>query len=377
MRRILALSVAGLILAAGSAFAFDDCSCTCVGGQYQSQQQMRRADGGSRDGYFLKNGKVMVFRNGAETELTQEARFDNGMRLQPDGFIVYQDGTRVQLRDSQMLAMDGNFFDRERVNASFRETRGRDGYFVGRNGKVMSFKDGRIQEITSDITFDNGSRLSVDGTFTMKDGTRSRLESSQWMSFSGEMSNNANSASGKSDAVKTDTTTSQNATTNRFNDAERRNQNANQNNANNNNNAANDAIRHQPNNNAANDANRNQPEKHENKVESQPNNTPPAKTPETKNDSNSAQPATPAATPAQPEVKTENKIDSQPPAKTPEKKNDANNAQPATPATPAQPEVKTEKKAESQPSSTEPAKTPETKTDTTTPDTEKKNDEQK
>jgi len=334
MRRILALSVAGLILAAGSAFAFDDCSCTCVGGgqQYQSQQQMRRADAGSRDGYFLKNGKVVVFRNGASTELTQDATFDNGMRLQADGTIVYTDGTRTQLRDSQMLAMDGNFFDRERVNAGFRETRGRDGYFVGRNGKVMSFKDGRISEITSDITFDSGARLSVDGTLTLKDGTRSRLENSQWMSFSGEMSDKA-----KSEA------TPQNATTDRFNDAERRNQNANQNNANNNNNA--------------NAANRNQPAqpevKTENKIDSHPNTTAPAKTPETKNDATPAQPA-------QPEVKHENKVESQPntpPAKTPETKNDA------TPAQPAQPEVKHENKVESQPNTTPPAKTPETKND--------------
>lgn len=260
MRKTLALSVACLILAAGTAFAYDDCSCTCEG----SGQVRRVSDAGSRDGYFLRNGKVMVFRNGASTELTQDAMFDNGMRLQADGTILYSDGTRATLRDSQMLAMDGNFFDRERVNAGFQETRGRDGYFVGRNGKVMSFRDGKISEITSDITFDNGARLSVDGTFTMKDGTRSRLDNSQWMSFSGELGNKGT----------TDNRTAADV--------------SNRNNAN-----VNDANKNQPErrdntaqpNTTVNDANRNQPERRENKVESQPSN-PPAQNQDIKNDPN-------------------------------------------------------------------------------------------
>lgn len=188
--------VAASLIVAGATFAFDDCSCVCGNGQNRrvvSDGRMMNDAQANSDGYFLRDGRVMVSRGGNPTELTQEVVLDNGMRLEPDGVLILSDGSRSRFRDNQWVTFDGHFIERDRasVNASFREQHTRDGYFI-QNGKVMSFRNGNVTEITTDTTLDNGTRIMADGTVIMKDGTRSRLGEKQWMTTDGRLNDNAN-----------------------------------------------------------------------------------------------------------------------------------------------------------------------------------------
>ncbi len=205
--------VAISMLAIGAAYAYDDCSCVCGNGQnsrvVSDGRQMNAQP--TADGYFFRDGRVMVYRNGNPTELTQETVFEDGSRLSVDGTLILRDGTRRRFRDNQYVTLDGRILDRERMNASYREQNTRDGYFM-RNGKVMSFRNGNMTELTTETTLDNGTRIMADGTVIMKDGTRSRIGEKQWMSHDGrtnESTNHENNAARDASHNRVDQTNEQ------------------------------------------------------------------------------------------------------------------------------------------------------------------------
>ena len=209
--RVSTALLIGSMAFVGSSFAADDCACTCQGTVRQVSDATI-----SRDGYFLQNGKVMVFRNGQPTEITQEVIFDNGMRMQQDGTIVLVDGSRHRLNDRQWLSMDGHFYDRDMNRDGMRAARNnRDGFFI-QNGKVMQFRDGGVTELTVETRLDNGSRLLPDGTLVMQDGTRSRLDANAFISLDGNFNNRPNRDMN-----------SQNASRDRFNEGNRDSREAN------------------------------------------------------------------------------------------------------------------------------------------------------
>jgi len=179
MRISLALLVSSLLIS-GTSFAFDDCSCTCQGTPMRAG-----VSDANRDGYFLQNGKVMVFRNGNATEITQETTFENGMRIQQDGTVILVDGTRQRLNDGQWLSMDGRFSERSTMDRNFTAQNNRDGFFL-QNGKVMQFRDGDVTEVTAEVSLSNGSRILPDGTLIAKDGTRSTITANKFVTMDGQ-----------------------------------------------------------------------------------------------------------------------------------------------------------------------------------------------
>ena len=186
--RITHAILVGSLMYIGSGFAADEC-CNCACGM-QMHQQTSMSDM-QRNGYFIQNGKVMVIRDGSTSEINGVATFDNGMRIQPDGVIILVDGTRQNLRDGQWLSTDGRFSERRNNdNMAMRQNMNtRDGYFI-QDGKVMTFRDGHVSAVTTETTLNNGARLQADGTLIMKDGTRSTLNASQFVTIEGNISRN-------------------------------------------------------------------------------------------------------------------------------------------------------------------------------------------
>jgi len=192
MSKISALLV-GTLLIAGTAMAFDQCDCTCPdSGRRQAVSDNRTINEGRAQadgGYFMKDGKVWVSRNGNEMALEQETAFEDGTRLMPDGTVILRDGSRSRIGDHQSVSLDGRFMDRG--PDALRDVRNtRDGYFM-LNGKIMAFRNGNMTEVTAETTLDNGARILPDGTLIQRDGTRSRISNDQFLSLNGEFINNA------------------------------------------------------------------------------------------------------------------------------------------------------------------------------------------
>jgi len=197
MRTALTLLVGSVLLSSSAFAAWDDCGCSCPnsGPYYNTQQQpvMRKtSDAGGSDGYFLKSGKVMVFRNGNISEVNQEITLSNGGRLLADGTIIFSDGRRETLRDSQWLTIDGQISDSAAAVNRFdnRSNVNQDGYFL-QNGRVMVFRNNTSSQLTNETTLSNGTRIMADGTVIMRDGTRSTLREGQRLDLEGRTSVNA------------------------------------------------------------------------------------------------------------------------------------------------------------------------------------------
>jgi len=177
MRTILALFIGAAMFAAP---AFSECCCEYNGPAVQSGQ---RVSVGNTNGYYMQNGKVMLFRNGTVTELTQEATLDDGSRIMMDGTVVLRDGSRRNLANNQWIFLDGRFS--EGLGSPNQAAINTDGY-IRENGKTFVLRNGNRTEVTADMTFDNGT-LQADGTIIMRDGTRRQLREGERMAFNGSI----------------------------------------------------------------------------------------------------------------------------------------------------------------------------------------------
>jgi hypothetical protein len=60
-------------------------------------------------------------------------------------------------------------------------------YITMKDGKVMQSKDGNVAELTEDVTLDNGSVVSKDGTVKMKDGKTVTLKEGDYVWMDGKI----------------------------------------------------------------------------------------------------------------------------------------------------------------------------------------------
>jgi hypothetical protein len=61
----------------------------------------------AQEGISFSGNQAVVTRNGVSQKLKSELRLGNGARVQPDGTVIYSDGTTTTLKGSQILTFDG------------------------------------------------------------------------------------------------------------------------------------------------------------------------------------------------------------------------------------------------------------------------------
>lgn len=59
------------------------------------------------DGVIMKNGKMMMVKNGQFTALDHEMTMSNGTKVMADGTCTKKDGTKMLLKEGQHIDMDG------------------------------------------------------------------------------------------------------------------------------------------------------------------------------------------------------------------------------------------------------------------------------
>lgn len=60
------------------------------------------------DGVMMKNGKMMMVKNGQFTALDHEMIMKNGTKVMADGTCTKKDGTKMLMKDGEHLDMSGN-----------------------------------------------------------------------------------------------------------------------------------------------------------------------------------------------------------------------------------------------------------------------------
>jgi len=57
--------------------------------------------------YFLKDGKLMMDKNGTKSDVSQDVTLSNGATITTDGKITWKDGKTETLKEDQWVGMNG------------------------------------------------------------------------------------------------------------------------------------------------------------------------------------------------------------------------------------------------------------------------------
>ncbi|OWP64595.1 hypothetical protein CDA63_02220 [Hymenobacter amundsenii] len=65
-----------------------------------------------KDGFLMKDGKVMATRNAQTSAVGREEALVNGTKVQPDGTVMMADGTTVRLAEGDYMSLTGRLTTR-------------------------------------------------------------------------------------------------------------------------------------------------------------------------------------------------------------------------------------------------------------------------
>ena len=126
-----------------------------------------------KDNITMKDGKMMVMKDGKVTPMEQPMKMENGTMVMMDGTLVMKDGTTMKMADDDMITMDGNLTKRDRL--------------MLKDGKMVVVKDGKSAPMEMEMTLENGSKVMMDGTVVMKDGTTKKIADTEMILMDGKI----------------------------------------------------------------------------------------------------------------------------------------------------------------------------------------------
>ncbi len=59
------------------------------------------------EGYFLKDGKLMMMKDGTTSAVTQEVTLPDGTTISTDGKVTWKDGKSQTLKENEWVDMNG------------------------------------------------------------------------------------------------------------------------------------------------------------------------------------------------------------------------------------------------------------------------------
>lgn len=65
-----------------------------------------------KDGFLMKDGKVLETRNAHTGAISTESALVNGTKVQPDGTVMMADGTTVRLQEGDYMSLTGRMTTR-------------------------------------------------------------------------------------------------------------------------------------------------------------------------------------------------------------------------------------------------------------------------
>jgi hypothetical protein len=125
----------------------------------------------------MKEGKVIVVRDGRAETLTAPTTFLGNLKIAPDGSCVYPNGSSARLVDGQLFRLDG-------TSVPAKDT------VTLKNGRVVVQKSGTLISLTPSqiMGMNDGTRVRGDGSIMNRDGTITQLREGQTVLIEGAAS---------------------------------------------------------------------------------------------------------------------------------------------------------------------------------------------
>jgi hypothetical protein len=130
------------------------------------------------DHVAMKEGKVLLVRDGQAEALAKRMSFPNKLEVNPDGACVYPDGNRTRLLDGQLFRLDG-------TPIPAKDT------ITLKNGRVVVQKEGSLIPLSpkQSITMNEGTQVHGEGFIQQKNGTKTKLSEGRTILIDGAIVN--------------------------------------------------------------------------------------------------------------------------------------------------------------------------------------------
>ncbi len=127
------------------------------------------------DHVMMKEGGVLVVRDGQAGKLTETMSFPNNASIDPDGFYSYPDGRRTRLNDGEWFELDGTPIPTKDAATLI-------------NGQVVMQRDGSRIPLQSPqkMGMNDGTWVSWDGTIQPPSGPAYKLREGQTVLIVGQ-----------------------------------------------------------------------------------------------------------------------------------------------------------------------------------------------
>jgi len=155
------------------------------------------ATGTARDGFYTRDSKIYMVRNGVTTLVEREILFPNGLRVLPNGTVTLRDGRETTLLLKQWLDFQGSLEDLSAqpvppppIAAVARESgvSNRDGITIS-GAEAFITRNGVTQKLIADVRLPNGVIAKPDGTIVLANGEKVSLRPDQVLDLQGVLRN--------------------------------------------------------------------------------------------------------------------------------------------------------------------------------------------
>ncbi len=68
---------------------------------------MQKKKGIMKDGFLMKDGKMMMLKSGMSSPMDKEMTLANGTKVMPSGDVIMKHGKKMMMKEGMMMGMDG------------------------------------------------------------------------------------------------------------------------------------------------------------------------------------------------------------------------------------------------------------------------------
>jgi len=125
------------------------------------------------DAVMMKDGRMMITKDGKTTALTEGITLENGTKVMVDGTIVLKDASTMKMGEDDVIFMSGKMDKKE--------------HLILKNGVVMVVRNGKTTPMEKETSLEDGSKVMMDGTVVKKDGTTAKIGETDMVLMEGKM----------------------------------------------------------------------------------------------------------------------------------------------------------------------------------------------
>ncbi len=125
------------------------------------------------DAVMMKDGKMMITKDGKTSPMTNEVTMTNGTKVMVDGTIVLKDATTMKMGEDDIIFMTGKMDKKE--------------HLILKNGVMMVVRNGKTTPMEKEMSLEDGSKVMMDGTVVKKDGTTTKIGETDMILMEGKI----------------------------------------------------------------------------------------------------------------------------------------------------------------------------------------------